>query len=535
MKNIILILVLMLFYLDSYPYISKFLTVDTNSLEYRVITNPEAFSLENAAMILSGIKDDSRADLLSRISNFEAGLSADNGQAAKAIFIRMHKTLLKTYDYNSMTLEEAISEGRFNCLSSVLLFNSIMEDFGIEVKAVVYPTHALSMLNAGGREIYIETATPYGFDIGSDPDAQETFEKLTGFAYLSNTSLAEITGKKGLLAYLCENLSFIDHKNGNISGSFQDALKAWAIYPSGLYIYSNIFAAYSSYALYLSDVRKDYPLSISVLEEAIGMLPPHGDSLLNDYFYVEDKYLGSLVESSLYDRAFDELEKTYPYAGTNSKLAYNLYLNAVYRLINHDGDFENAYKFGKIALKVFPDNENIVSIMINGMNLLGRKLENGWQDYPKGDDFILEWYSLETNSYFDSILENHYFTMGSKFYDYGDPEKSIEVLKKGLLYFPKSDLIKNKIGLVAGKTAALYYSKGDYENSIKFLKTGLESDPYNKDIKSNLIASYRTWDSKEIEGKNYEKALAIAEEGLSIFPKDSKLKYYRDYLKKKLK
>ena len=272
-----------------------------------------------------------------------------------------------------------------------------------------------------------------------------------------------------------------------------------------------------------------------MLEEAIGRLPPNGDSLLNDYFYVEDKYLSSLVESSLYDRAFEELEKTYPYSGTNGKLAYNVYLNAVYRLLNHDGDFEDAYKFGKAALKVFPDNENIISLMINGMNLLAGKLENGWQDYPEGDDLILEWYSLETNSYFDSILENHYLTMGSKFYDYGDPEKSIEVLKKGLLYFPKSAIIKNKIGFVSGKTAALYYSKGDYENSIKFLKTGLGSDPDNKDIKSNLIVSYRTWDSKEIEGKNYEKALSIAEEGLSIFPKDSKLKYYRDYLRKKLK
>ena len=250
MKKILLIMVLMLFYLDSYSYISKFLTSDTsdtNSLEYRVITNPEAFSLENGAMILSGVKDDPRTDLLSRISNFEAGLSAegaaggtDTVQAAKAIFVRMHKTLLKTYDYNSMTLEDAISEGRFNCLSSVLLYNGILEDLGIEVKAVVYPTHVLSMLTAGGREIYIETATPYGFDIGSDPDAQETFKKLTGFAYLSNTSLAEVTGKKGLLAYLCENLSFIDHKNGKVTDSFQDALRHGRYIPRA-FIYIRIF------------------------------------------------------------------------------------------------------------------------------------------------------------------------------------------------------------------------------------------------------------------------------------------------------
>jgi len=540
MKKLFFILIFIFIYAYSYEFISKFLSMDTNSPEYRVIKNPEAFSLEKSALIISGLKEDSQSNLLDRISNFEAGISneiydrSNPEKTARFLFLQMHKNFLKEYDQSETTIESAFYSGKFDCLTSTILYNSILEDFGIEAGAVILPTHVFSVLNLNGREIHIETTIPYGYDIGSDTEAQETFKKLTGFSYSHDLSIMEITGKKGLIGYYYANKSYYDHKSGRIYESFQDALKAWAVYPEGGYIYSNILAAYSSYGHYLSDVKKDYKLSLSVLDEAIYNLPQK-DFFLNDYYYVLNKYIDTLVDNSLYDKAFDELDSRALIMGTNTNIRYSAYINVIYRLINHDGDFEKAYKYGKKAMAEFPDNENMITLMINGMSLLCRKLENDWQDYPKEDDFLLKWYGLDRNVYFDSILENHYNILGSKFYEYGDPLESVEVLKKGLSFFPKSVIIKNNIAFVTGKTSITYFSKEDYENSIKFLKMGLESDPGNQDLKSNLIVVYRTYASREIEDKNYTNAVSITEDGLKIFPKDPKLRYYRDYLRKKLK
>jgi tetratricopeptide (TPR) repeat protein len=540
LKRIILIFILILSYPELYSYISRFLSLDTNSLEYQVITNPEGFSLEKSALIIAGIKDGNLEDYLDRLSNIEAGISnggyiaGDEEGPARFLFLRMHKNILKEYDESSTTLDAIIDTGRFNCLSSTLLYNCILEDFGFDSSAVILPSHAYTLLTINGRDIDVENTSPYGFDIGTNIEAQKIFEKLTGYSYSHDPSIAEIVGKKGLLAYTYENLSYFDNKSGKIYESFQDALKSLAIYPEGKFIYSNVSAAYSTYSMYLAEVKKDYGLSLSILKEAIEFIPEKSYFYTN-YFYVENLYLNSLVGSSSYDKAFEELDNSAGFTGTNTALEYDLYLNVIYRLITHDGDFERAYVYGKKALAGNPGNENIISIMINGLNLYSQKLLNNWQDYPKGEEFILKWYALNKNEYFDSILENYYNQMGLKFYEYGDPLKAIGIIKKGLSFFPASSPLKNNIVYVTGNTANIYFSKEDYENSIKFIKIGLASVPENQDLKSNLLVTYRTYDSKEIEVRNYTRALAIAGEGLAIFPKDPKLIYYRDYLLKKIK
>ncbi len=540
MKKSFLIFILICFYAGMYPFTSKFLAIDTNSLEYQVIENPEAFPLEKSALIISGINEDSLGLYIDRISNIEAGISNEKNtrgnaeELTKFLFLQIHKKFLKEYEESQTTLDSIINTGRFNCLSSTLLYNSILEDFGVESKAVILPSHAYTLLNEEGREIDVENTSPYGYDIGTNREAQETFKKLTGFSYSHDPSIMEIVGKKGLLAYTYANMSYFNFKSGRIYESFQDALKSWAIFPDGKFIYSNVSAAYTTYSVYLADTKSDYTLSLSILREAIENIPQK-DFFFTNYFYVLDKYLNSLIDSSRYDKAFVELDSSEAFAGTNNNITENLYSRILYRLINHDGDYEKAYEIGKKALAEKPNDDNYVSLMISGMNLLSLNLEKSWQDYPKGEDFILKWHELGKNTYFDSILENYYNQVGLKFYDYGDPLKAIDIMKKGLAFFPKSRLIKNNIAYITGNTANVYFGREDYDNSIKFLKIGLEANPDSQALKSNLIITYRTYDSKEIENKDYSKALSIAEEGLSFFPNDPKLTYYRDYLRKKIK
>ncbi len=526
------------FYVCSYPFTSKFLSIDTNSLEYRAIMDPDAFPLEKSALLASGVDEETLSNYLSVISNFEASIKVDKPVAesllSREIFLQMHKKILKTYDESETTLEAVIGSGRYNCLSSTLMYNSLLEDFGIKGSGVILPSHAYTMLEIGGREIDVENTSPYGYDIGTNMEAQENFKKLTGFSYSHDPEITEVVGKRGLLAYTYANMSYFDFKKGNIYESFQNALKSWAVYPEGKYIYSNVSAAYSAYSMYLTDTKKDYILALSVLEEAVSNIPQKG-AFLTNYFYVLDKYLNSLVDLNSYDEAFNVMEKAFDFAGRNESVFDNLYTRILYRLINHDADFNKAYDFGKKALEENPKNENIQSLMINGLNLYSQKLVKDWQEYPKGEDFLLKWYALMKNEYFDSILENYYNLTGLKFNEYKDPDRGIEVLIKGLVFFPGSKLLKNNIVYIAGNAANGFFGTQDYSRAIFYLKTGLKADPGNVSLKSNLNTAYRIYTSDEIEAKNYSKALAIAEEGLLSFPGDQKLIYYRDYLKKRIK
>ncbi len=540
LRKLFFIGVLLLFYSYIFSYVSKFLVIDTNSLEYQMILNPDSFSLKKGALIAAGVKEEFLENYLVQISNFEAEMAAEsppaksNIEQARYIFTQMHKKILKNYHEPDTTLDVLLREGSFNCLSSTLLYNSLLEDQGIAYKAVVLPTHAYTMLLIEGREIDVENTSPFGFDIGTNEEAQENFKKLTGFSYSRDPEIMELVDKKGLLAYTYANIAYFASKTGQVYSAFQNALKSWAIYPDGKYVYTNVAAAYSLYVLYLADSKKDFTQSLSILEEAISHLPQKSLFLTN-YFYVLDKYLNSLVDSSLYDKAFEELDRSREIAGTNDSIENNLYTRVLYRMINKEGDFRKAYEFGKKALAEKPQYQNITSLMINGLNLLSKKLINDWQTYPEGEDFILEWYQLMKNDYFDELLENYYNQLGLKFYDYGNPDKGIEIIWKGLSFFPQSRLLKNNMIYITGNTANAFFKKEEYEEGIKYTKIGLQADPKSETLLSNLLTVYRLLCSKEIEKKNYRKAQDVVREALKSFPKDNKLNYYKDYIKKKLK
>jgi tetratricopeptide (TPR) repeat protein len=87
----------------------------------------------------------------------------------------MHRTFftgageLDGYDAHQPRLTRIFTTGRYNCLSSALLFIVLGRAFDLPVRGVSTPTHAFVELGAPGtRPIEIETTSSLGFDLVHD-------------------------------------------------------------------------------------------------------------------------------------------------------------------------------------------------------------------------------------------------------------------------------------------------------------------------------------------------------------------------------
>ena len=105
---------------------------------------------------------------------------------AKGQFILeyMHKNILKSYSLYQSGIDTLLATGRYNCVSSAVLYMVLCKSAGLDVSGVITRDHAFALLQPGGESIDVETTNPYGFDPGNRREFHDGFGRLTGFAYV---------------------------------------------------------------------------------------------------------------------------------------------------------------------------------------------------------------------------------------------------------------------------------------------------------------------------------------------------------------
>jgi hypothetical protein len=96
----------------------------------------------------------------------------------------MHRRYLKTYSLQQTRLDTLLAGGRYNCVSSAVLYLILGTAAGLEIRGVMTKDHAFAALRAGDQWIDVETTNPYGFDPGNRKEFHDQFGKVTGFAYV---------------------------------------------------------------------------------------------------------------------------------------------------------------------------------------------------------------------------------------------------------------------------------------------------------------------------------------------------------------
>ena len=129
------------------------------------------------------------AAYLDRIKTAAADLAAANpGQSQKergeAALVFLHKNFLKSYSEFQTRVDEVFVSGRYNCVSSAVLYIILCNSLGIETEGVMTKDHAFALIKAGTETIDVETTNRYGFDPGNRKEFHDAFGKTTGFAYV---------------------------------------------------------------------------------------------------------------------------------------------------------------------------------------------------------------------------------------------------------------------------------------------------------------------------------------------------------------
>ncbi|MEM6368940.1 MAG: hypothetical protein AAF851_11620 [Myxococcota bacterium] len=91
---------------------------------------------------------------------------ADRGAALLAA---LHEELLQSYSARATSLTNILQEGRYNCVSSAVLYAELAHELDLDVRAEIHTTHARVQVRIGDEWRIVETTTARGFD----PDAEQ--------------------------------------------------------------------------------------------------------------------------------------------------------------------------------------------------------------------------------------------------------------------------------------------------------------------------------------------------------------------------
>ena len=121
-------------------------------------------------------------DAVSSLNNSDLPSSAR--EKAEYILGFMHTNFLRTYSIYQTRLDTLFTNGRFNCVSSAVLYTILCKSAGIRTSGVVTREHAFVIVHINDQNIDVETTNRYGFDPGNRKEFHDQFGRLTGFSYV---------------------------------------------------------------------------------------------------------------------------------------------------------------------------------------------------------------------------------------------------------------------------------------------------------------------------------------------------------------
>ncbi|MDR0377507.1 MAG: hypothetical protein LBH70_06915 [Spirochaetaceae bacterium] len=113
-----------------------------------------------------------------------SGFPGNLRERGEYVLTFMYDRFLKTYSTYQTRVDEIFNSGRYNCVSSAVLYTILAVSVGLDVRGVMTKDHAFVRVNVGNEFIDVETTNRYGFDPGSRREFHDAFGTVTGFAYV---------------------------------------------------------------------------------------------------------------------------------------------------------------------------------------------------------------------------------------------------------------------------------------------------------------------------------------------------------------
>jgi hypothetical protein len=163
---------------------------DSKALDYYRLGLRSGYSWVELAEISLWASGDTSLSGLEKIKNMVTELktfiepAVSDREKAEFILNYMHKKILKSYSLYQTRVDTLLSNGRYNCVSSAVLYIIFCKSAGINTSGVMTKDHAFVIAHINGQDFDVETTNSFGFDPGNRKEFHDSSGKTTGFAYV---------------------------------------------------------------------------------------------------------------------------------------------------------------------------------------------------------------------------------------------------------------------------------------------------------------------------------------------------------------
>lgn len=277
------------------------------------------FSLLQAALVAGGLDD---ADLLSAYQvRFErwsdelhrrGTVVGDTEAKAAVVFRYLHdEILVGRYQREATDLTLTLRDGRFNCVSSLVLYMSLAERCGLDVRAVELPGHVFCRLRTTDEVLDIETTCKTWFDDESRTLTRSASEdKPLLVSSLARRVRIDAESREidpaQLLAIIFYNRGVELLARHEYQAAVSANLTAYRLDPLSGTVRGNLLAAVNNWTLALARAGR-YAAAADLLARGLQAAPDYEFFQQNDV-YVYQQWIGELCGQGRHREALNVLE-----------------------------------------------------------------------------------------------------------------------------------------------------------------------------------------------------------------------------------
>ena len=393
--------------------------------------------------------------LIDRISN-NVRTVEDSYEKGEAILQNLHELLFKSYQEDQTRVDVLLDTGRYNCVSSAVLYMAAGRASGLNVQAVRTPDHAFASVIIDDQIIDVETTNEWGYDPGRKKEFTDSFSGSTGYNYVppGNYNLRSDISDKQMIGLILQNRIAELQRSGNHRSTIPLAVDRYALTRTEE-AKKDMYDTFSNYSSQLNS-SGNYESGILFLRGAVDL-------------WGASQTVARAFEALVHNSLLSVIEKE------NSIDAENLLLEfSALGIMSSDAVKSNQQMiYDKKAVDMINSHRDFNDIRI----FLDESLEEGYLTKNKWINYTLFIYikNAEALASEKGWLNAYMFVLGAPS-DIKNQRKYIQLL---------SSCKGNYVITIHNRFADLYNS-GKHEEAEQLILQGLNVVPGNNTLKSDL-------------------------------------------------
>ena len=493
-----------------------------------------AAQLADAALIASGVVDLTertgylaRLDDLARQAIAAVPSDAPAGTRGEALLHWVHQRVLTGgYQSEQTDLSVLLDTGKFNCVSSAVLYNILALELGLDARAIEVPDHAFSIVYDGADHMDVETTTADGFNPARERIAE--FEALTGFRYIpeSDKSNRREIGAAGLAALIYYNHAVADLQAGHYREALVANFRAMSLDQEFVSAVKNALAALANWS---TELARESEWERGVEIAGLGArLAPSDAGIAHNHEAIWTQWAISRIDAGDPEGAIATLERAavaLPDRGFEEMQAM-VFLRPGEQLAEQ-GSFAAALQTTEPGLQSLPPAARAeLNSWRAGVYLRWANAEIERGDFELADEVLVK----GLRSYPDDwSLDRTLAFLAQEWTSAQDYDGGLAVLSRLRTQYDAHGALEDATTAFVWRSVKPLADAGDIEPALSLLRraNGLLADSEGLTVGEYI---YDTNARPRLDRGEFEAAALMYAEGLKAFPDSSLLQHNRDFL-----